>query len=237
MTSTPSPSRLSGRTRIITVASIGAVSVASLFAIGANLGILTRADQSDLGTMSAASDLVPVDSRVVDVYLDEQGNPVGTSATDPTGAQRFTVDAAGTVDVSVGATAPVIDRIDAAAGWSAGPVTTTGGRVAVTFTDGTRTLHFAASLAADGTIVADVTETTGGAARASGPASGSSGAATADRPATPAGSGTGSGSGTDDDQDEWDDDSDDHEDEDSDDHEDSEDHEDEDEYEGGDSDD
>lgn len=160
MTSPKPPARLTGRTRIITAVSIGAVGLAGLFAIGANLGILTSADQSDLGTMSAAGDLVPVDSQVVDVYLDEQGDPVGVGSTEPTGSQRFTVDTAGTVDVTAGPDGLRIDRIDTAAGWTATPATPTGGAVAATFTNGTRTLHFAATLAADGTIAADVTEPT-----------------------------------------------------------------------------
>jgi hypothetical protein len=159
MTSPKTPNRLSGRTKIITAASIGAVALASLFAIGANLGILSGADQSKVGTVLAAGDLVPA-TQVVDVYLDAQGNPITSASTTPSGSQRFTVDSAGTVDVSAGGGTPRVDLVTPASGWTATPATSTGTAVAVTFTDGTRTLEFTATIGPDGTVTGDVTETT-----------------------------------------------------------------------------
>lgn len=158
MTSPKTPNRLSGRTKIITAASIGAVCLASVFAIGANLGILTSADESKVGTVAAAGDLVPTDTRVVDVYLDQQGNPIGSTTVAPAGSQRFTVDAAGTVDVSASGTTAQVDSVTPASGWTATPATTAGAATSVTFTDGTRTLVFTATVGADGTVTGDVTE-------------------------------------------------------------------------------
>lgn len=160
MTSPKTPNRLSGRTKIITAASIGAVGLASVFAIGANLGILSSADQTKVGTVAAAGDLLPANPQVVDVYLDKQGNPLPTDPSAPASSQRFTVDTAGTVDISaVGATARV-DLITPSTGWTATPATSTGTGVTVAFTDGTRTLDFTATVAANGTVTGDVTEAT-----------------------------------------------------------------------------
>ncbi len=160
MTSAKTPNQPSRRTKIITAASIGAVVLASLFAIGANLGILSSADQSKVGTVAAAGDLVPANTQVVDVYLDAQGNPLASNSTAPAGSQHFTVASAGTVDVSaIGGTARV-DLVKPASGWTATPATTTGNGVAISFTDGTRTLDFTATVGPDGTVTGDVTEST-----------------------------------------------------------------------------
>lgn len=143
---------------MLTAASIGAVGLAGLFAVGANLGILTSSEQRDVGNVSAAGDLVPADTRVVDVYLDEPG-PAPTSTTvAPAGSQRFAVDAAGTVDVSAGAGRARLDLVTPARGWTARSVSARGADVAVAFTDGDRTLQFTATAGADGTVTGDVTE-------------------------------------------------------------------------------
>lgn len=160
MTSPKSPDRLDGRTKIITVASIGAVGLASIFAIGANLGILASADESKVGTVAAAGDLLPVDTRVVDVYLDEQGNPLPSDLAASDGSQRFTVDSAGTVDVSSQGGTARVDLVTPASGWTATPSATASG-VAVTFTDGSRTLEFTATVGPDSTLTGDVTESPG----------------------------------------------------------------------------
>jgi hypothetical protein len=161
MTPPKSPERRRSRTRIVTALSIVAVGLASLFAIGANLGILTSAGQSTVGNVSAAGDLIPSDTRVVDVYPDQQGTPLTSTTVASTGSQRFTIDTAGTVDVSVDATGARLDLVSPASGWTAVPVTTTSADVAVVFTDGTRTLQFTAAAGADGTVTGDVTEASG----------------------------------------------------------------------------
>ncbi len=149
MTSSKSPEQSSRRTSIITAASIGAVGVAGLFAIGANLGILSTTNQTSVGTVSAAGDLIPIDTRVVDQTSDTGG---------AVGFQHFTVDEAGSVDVSVGTEGAQLDRMAPADGWTATQETSAGADVAVAFTDGTRTFEFTAVIGPDGTIVGDVAE-------------------------------------------------------------------------------
>ena len=74
---------------MITAASIGAVALASLFAIGANLGILARADQRTIGTMSAATPLAPADTGVLDVGLAHQTDPLASTSAAVGGLFRF----------------------------------------------------------------------------------------------------------------------------------------------------
>lgn len=167
MSSSKPTTPLSGRNKIITAVSIAAVAVASLFAVGANLGILNQADKSNVGTVAAAGDLVPAGTRVVDVYLDQQGTAPTSAAATPAGAQNFSVDTAGTVTVSATGGRAQLDLITPAAGWTGKAVQTTGADVAVSFTNGSRTLEFTATVAADGTIKGDVTESTGATAPAS----------------------------------------------------------------------
>jgi hypothetical protein len=68
------------------------------------------------------------------------------------------VDAAGTIDVVVTDGRARVALITPAAGWTASAPTTTGTGVAVTFTGGTRTLDFTATVGADGTVTGDVSE-------------------------------------------------------------------------------
>ena len=170
MTTPQSSNPRGARTKMITAASIGAVALASLFAIGANLGILARADQRTIGTMSAATPLAPADTGVLDVGLAHQTDPLASTSAAVGGSQHFTVDTAGAVDVSVGATGVQLDLVSPNPGWTATPVTATDADVAVTFTNGTRTLEFSATVGPDGTAVGDLTE----AAPAAAPSSSSS---------------------------------------------------------------
>lgn len=158
MTSPQSPNPRSGRTKMITAASIGAVALASLFAIGANLGILARADQRTIGTMSAAIPPAPADTGVLDVGLTQQTDPLASTSATLDGAQHFTVDTAGAVDVSVGASGLQLDLVSPSPGWTATPVAATDADVAVTFTNGIRTLEFSATVGPDGTAIGDLTE-------------------------------------------------------------------------------
>ena len=158
MTSQKSSTPIGNRTKVITAASIGAVAVASLFAIAANLGILARAAQSNVGTMSAAADVVTPATQVVDVGFGRKTDPLGSAPTAVGGAQHFTVDEAGTVDVSVIEGAAHLDHASPADGWTASPATRAGTDVAVLFTDGTRTLEFTAIVGPDGTAIGDLTE-------------------------------------------------------------------------------
>ncbi len=144
---------------MITAASIGAVGLASLFAIGANLGILARADDSDVGTMSAAGDAVTPAANVVDIGLGQQMDPLSsTPAVD--GTQHFTVDTAGTVDVSVVDGSAHLDLASPSDGWTATPTAGNGTDLVVVFANGTRTLEFTAVIGPDGGLAGDLTEST-----------------------------------------------------------------------------
>lgn len=225
-----SPSWFSGRTRIITAVSIVAVGLAGATAVSANIGILDSASDSPVGDAAVTGDLATPPTQVVDVYLPSTAGPGTTSpvttvpaaatptsglptTTLPGGApggpavQEFAVDAAGTVTVAAADGALRLERVVPAAGWTWTLAQSDPTALQVTMTDGARTFQFAASLAADGTVAAGVTEPIVVAAPA----------------------GTGPSAGYDDDHD------DDHEDE-GEGHEDEE-HEDHDEYEGGEDDD
>jgi hypothetical protein len=150
-----------GRTRLITIASVVAIGVAGATAIGANIGILNAASNNEVGNLSAAGDLTP-STQVVDVYLDGQGAtttlaPVTPSAT-AAGVQEFTVDTAGTVAVATTDTGLRLDSVAPAAGWTWTLSQTSTTELMVSFTDGTRTLEFVATVSADGNIVASVNE-------------------------------------------------------------------------------
>lgn len=158
---TPQPSGwFTGRTKLITIASIVAVGLAGATAVSANIGILNAADDSNVGTLSAAGDLVPVDTQVVDVYLDEQTSTTVAIPSDQSasGVQEYTVDAAGTVSVSATAAGIRLGDVTPSAGWTWSLVQPNAAELAVTFTDGVRTLEFIAVAAPDGTITASVNE-------------------------------------------------------------------------------
>jgi len=157
---------LVGRTSLITAVAIAGVALAGTAAIAANIGILNAADDSEIGTLSAADDLVPQPSvpeeQVIEVVIDEPSTttPV-TTAPEPEpddAGQEFGVDVAGTVTLATTDNGLHINDVEATEGWTwtssqENPVALT-----VTFTDGARTFIFTASLAPDGTIVADVAE-------------------------------------------------------------------------------
>jgi hypothetical protein len=149
-----------GRTSLITAASIAGVVLAGSIAVGANIGILNAADDSDIGSLSAAGDLIPASTQVVDVYLDDPTTTTATSATTRPSmiGQEFAVDAAGTVAVVPTAGEVRLGDVVANAGWSWSLAQPDASALAVTFTDGVRTLEFTAALGADGTITAAVTE-------------------------------------------------------------------------------
>jgi hypothetical protein len=147
------------RTSLITAAAIAGVVLAGTVAVGANIGILSAADDSDIGNLSAAGDLIPANTQVVDVYLDEASTTTTDTATlDSAVAQEFAVDAAGTVAVIPAAAALRLGDVAANPGWTWSLAQSDASALAVTFTDGVRTLVFTAVLGPDGTITAAVEE-------------------------------------------------------------------------------
>jgi hypothetical protein len=152
--------RFIGRTSLVTAAAIAGVVFAGAVAIGANIGILNAADDSEIGSLSAAGDLVPADTQVVDVYLDDPTMTTSDSPaiSDSAVAQEFAVDAAGTVAVIPTAAAVRLGDVAANPGWTWSLAQSDPSALAVTFTDGVRTLVFTAVLGPDGTIAAAVEE-------------------------------------------------------------------------------
>ena len=167
MTTPHEKKRFIGRTSLITAAAIAGVVFAGAVAVGANIGILNAADDSEIGSLSAV-DLVPADTQVVDVYLDEPtASAAATTSTtttqdsaalDSAGAQEFAVDAAGTVGVIPTAGGVRLGDVVANAGWTWSLAQSDPSALTVIFTDAVRTLNFTASIGPDGTITAAVEE-------------------------------------------------------------------------------
>ena len=135
-----------GARAALTAVGVLAVVVAGAFAVGANLGILSASSEPDVGTLAAAGDLVPSTSP-----------STSAPAPAPTDTARFVVDEAGVVVVRAGD--PVaISGVQANGGWTWRQDPTTGSAAALEFTNGRRTLRFAATRGPAGTITASVDE-------------------------------------------------------------------------------
>jgi hypothetical protein len=149
------------RTSWITIAAVAAVVVASGAAIATNIGVLDAADDSTIGQLSAAGDLVGSD-----VPAPEVSAGVG-DGTEPTplaggvfaGGEQFAIDDAGVVSVLRAADGVRLGDVVANPGWTWALTQTDSASLSITFTDGERTLRFDAT-AGDGTIAASVDEPT-----------------------------------------------------------------------------
>ncbi|HEX4981179.1 MAG TPA: hypothetical protein VFV63_05750 [Ilumatobacteraceae bacterium] len=171
MSTPPNKKRFIGRTSLITAAAIAGVVFAGAVAVGANIGILNAADDSEIGSLSAAGDLAPADTQVVDVYLDEPTTTTAattstiqdsagkdSAADDSAVAQEFAVDVAGTVGVIPTAGGVRLGDVVANPGWTWSLAQSDPSALMVTFDNGVRTLNFTASIGPDGTIIAAVEE-------------------------------------------------------------------------------
>jgi hypothetical protein len=156
---------LTSRTTLITAVAVAGVLIAGTAAVAANIGILNASNDSSIGSLSATDDLLPsttLDAGVPMVL--EIATPTSTSDTTRTPATTavaggsYVVDDAGTVSVT--ATPGGLALVDAAAkpGWTPAATQPDPLSLRVAFDNGTRTVVFTATLNADGTIVADVTE-------------------------------------------------------------------------------
>lgn len=162
------PERSAGRIKLITVGAIIAVGLAGGVALAANSGILDASERDGVGDLSASGDLTTPSTQVVDVYLDDTSSTAGATtapaATAPAttaavaAGQQFAVDAAGTVTVSAAGGVLRLDQVEPSAGWTWQLAQPDPVNLTVTFTDGARTLHFLAGVAADGSITARVDE-------------------------------------------------------------------------------
>jgi hypothetical protein len=161
MTSSQPSGWFTGRTRLVTIVSIVAVSLAGAAAVSANVGILDKASDSSVGNLSATGDLTTPSTQVIDVYLPKDAAAPTTVTSVPAVAsvavQEFAVDAAGTVAVASTGTGLRLDSVTPNAGWTWALTQSSPSDLTVTLTDGTRTLEFVAT-AVDGKVVATVNE-------------------------------------------------------------------------------
>jgi hypothetical protein len=162
---TPQPPKhggwFSGRTRLVTIVSIVAVGLAGAAAVSANIGILDAASDSNVGNVSAAGDLTPASTQVIDVPASEMSSTTSNTAAAPVdavGVQAFTVDSAGTVAVASTASGLRLESVTPAGGWTWNLTQTSQTELMVTMTDGARNLEFVATATADGNIAASVNE-------------------------------------------------------------------------------
>ena len=153
---------LTSRTTLITAVAVAGVLIAGTAAVAANIGILNASNDSSIGSLSATDDLLP--STTLDPgapMVVERAVPAAATqapATTVAGSASYVVDDAGTVSVST--TPGGLALLDAAAnpGWTSTATQPDPLSLRVAFDNGTRTVVFTATLGADGTIVADVTE-------------------------------------------------------------------------------
>ena len=159
-------------TALISAASVVAVVVAGVTAIGANIGILSSADGGPVGNLNAAGLIDnPIEPQVIDIYVDGAtttgsviadlppavvGELIGSGkvavsqevAATQEGAvdQEVAVAEAGTVVIrSVAGTVKLIDTT-VEPGWSVGEPQSIVGGVQVTFTSASKSLIFVASV-------------------------------------------------------------------------------------------
>jgi hypothetical protein len=147
------------RRSVITAAAVAGVAVAASAAIAANIGILSAADESEIGSLSATGDLGPADVPIVDVVVDDSASTTTpTSAGQSADGVEFAVDAAGTVTVIETADGVRLGDVVSNPGWMWSLAQTDASALTVSFTDGTRALEFSASVGPDGEITAAVNE-------------------------------------------------------------------------------
>ncbi len=147
------------RTAAVTAASIAGVVLAGSAAVGANIGILDAADDTGLGTLSAdAAIATPVDSDVTTTMPDTTPSPSAVTVLpiDDSAQQTFAVDVAGTVDIEADESGLEVKAVHANDGWTWQKTSRRHDAVTLTFSSGSDTLEFVASLAADGSIDARV---------------------------------------------------------------------------------
>lgn len=151
----------SGRTRLVTIVSIVAVSLAGATAVSANIGILNSASDSPVGDASVTGDLSGAATEVVDVYLADTSTSTVSTSTLPGGAtvaQQYIVDVAGKVFLASAETGLRLDHVEPATGWTWTLAQDDPNALQVTMTNGIRTFEFQATRGPDGTIAASVNE-------------------------------------------------------------------------------
>jgi hypothetical protein len=146
---------LTTRTSLITTVAIAGVIVAGGAAIAANIGILSAADSSALGELSA-TELV---AAAPESTLADTTTSTTSTTTPAVGATSdYVVDDAGMVSLLASDSGLTLVTATANDGWTPALSQSEPASLTVVFTNGGRTVVFSATLGADGSIVADVTE-------------------------------------------------------------------------------
>jgi hypothetical protein len=133
------------RTALITAGSIAAVVLAGAVAIGANLGILTVADSSPIGKLSASAPAQANAGKVVEVYTGQV-------------SQKYIIRKAGTVEVAASGGAVRVVSVHAARRWKWALTQTANGKLMITFRFKSTTYQFSAIAGRGGTILARVVQ-------------------------------------------------------------------------------
>jgi hypothetical protein len=162
------------RTALVTAASIAAVVITGTAAVGANIGILSSADDSPVGELSATTELAaqPVEVVVEIPTAEPSATPEPTSQPTPepepstsgdgtagsgVRTEAFQVDRAGTVVVAVDAGTVQVDSVDPAAGWTWTPDDDVADdSLDVRFSSGSEVLVLHVELRSDGTLDARI---------------------------------------------------------------------------------
>jgi hypothetical protein len=147
------------RTALIGAASLAAVVVAGVAAVGANLGILGAIDHGPIGELSAAN-LMTTEPPTIGAAVEDPGRPAADG-------QPFTVGSAGAVWLLSDGTDLQIDRVQPNPGWSWTSSPASPGEVRVDFSSGGHRVAFLAVHNADGTITARADELARGPAQTS----------------------------------------------------------------------
>ena len=134
------------RTALITAGSIAAVVFVSAIAVGANLGILTVADSSPVGKLSAAAAVPTSASKVVHVY------------TGGASSQKYIIKKAGTVEVAATKGGLRLVDVTAKPHWKWTLAQTADKKLTVTFRSHSIIYEFMAALGRHGAIVARVNQ-------------------------------------------------------------------------------
>lgn len=142
------------RNAMITAASVAAVVLTAATAVGANMGILSSADESPLGTLAANVPVAVTEPEVVDIYLDDA--PAPTDTTTGFVSQEFAVDAAGSVVLDSTSSTLRLGAVNANDGWTWSSSQTSDSELIVTFVSDSATLELVAALGPDGTVQARV---------------------------------------------------------------------------------
>jgi len=153
---------LTSRTSLITAVAVAGVLIAGTAAVAANIGILNASNDSEIGSLSATDDLVPSTTLAAGTpILLERSAPTTTMpapATTVAAGASYVVDDAGTVTVNATPAGLVLLDTGANPGWTPAATQPDAMSLRVAYDNGTRMVVFTATLNADGTIAADVTE-------------------------------------------------------------------------------